>query len=234
MKLKYNLKEIAPRVFHVSVKDSYDLSMLFLRAQEFYESPLKQICGKHFTILEFMELYSKKFGESSFTYPSDWAGFNIPGNIIKKLYFDKEVPDYNHYDETLLTIHDEIENILKKNEPFFDYYLIGTLPKDTSTINHELAHAFFHLNPTYRKEALSIVYKLPDSIQKKIEKHLTKLGYNSKVFRDEMQAYICGDVYDLIDNIRFNKREQKTLKKVHQELFTIALSAKQIDSIKHD
>ena len=234
MKLKYTLKEIAPRVFHVSVKDSYDLSMLFMRVQEFYESPLKQICGKHFTILEFMSLYSKKFGEGNFTYPNDWAGFNIPGNIIKRLYMDKNVPDYNCYDETILTIHEEIETVLKKDEPFFDYYLIGTLPKDIATINHELAHAFFHLNPLYRKEALSVVYKLPDSIQKKIEKYLTRLGYNSKVFLDEMQAYICGDVYDLIDNIKFNKREQKTLKKTNELLFSLALSAKRMETIKHD
>jgi len=226
VKIKYVLKEIAPCVFHVSVKDSYDLAMLFMRAQEFYESPLKQICGKHFTIFEFMKLYSKNYGEGSFSYTSDWAGFNFAGNIIKKLYVDKEVPDYNEYDETLLTIHDEIETFLNKDEPFFDYYLIGTLPKDTSTINHELCHAFFHLNETYRKETLSIVYKLPDTIIKKITKHLTTLGYNPKVFSDEIQAYIGGDVYDLIDNIKFNKREEKSLKKAHESIFKLALSAK--------
>ena len=231
MEVKYILKELAPRVFHVAVKDSYDLAMLFLRAQEFYESPLKQIQGKQFTILEFMKIYSKKYGEGSFTYCSDWAGFNFSGNIIKKVYMDKvAVKDYNDYDETLVTIHEEIETILKKDEPFFDYYIIGTLPKDISTINHELCHAFFHLNETYRKETLSIVYKLPDSIIKKITKHLTTLGYNPKVFSDEIQAYIGGDVYDLIDNIKFNKREEKSLKKARESIFKLVLSAKRTDA----
>ena len=231
MKVSYTLKEIAPKVFHVSVKDSYDLAMLFLRAQEFYESPIKQIRGKQFTILEFMKLYSKQYGRGSFSYPVDWAGFNIPGTIIKKVYTDKAaVKDYNDYDETLLTIHEKIEDLLEKEEPFFDYYLIGSLPKDISTINHELAHAFFHLNSTYRKESLSIIYKLSDSIQKKITKHLIALGYSSSVFSDETQAYICGDVYDLLDCIKFNKREEKSLKKTHEELFKLALSAKRSDA----
>ncbi len=216
MKLKYELNEIAPKVFHVAVEDSYDLAMLFLRAQEFYESPYKEIRGKNFTVLKFMEIYSKE-RDNVFSYPNDWAGFNIPGKIIKKIYFDSVPEDFNFYDKTLFHIHKEIDSE-------FNYYLIGTLPDDRDTINHEVAHANFCLNKRYKKESLQIIRKLPVTARKKIEKHLTYIGYDSRVFDDEIQAYICADVYDFLNNIKFNKREIKTIKKAHEELFKLAKS----------
>ena len=77
MNLNYTLQEVKPNVFVVLLEDNYNLPMLFCRVQEFYESPNEDFRNKKFSIWEYMEWYSKS-NKGSFTYPSDWAGFNIP------------------------------------------------------------------------------------------------------------------------------------------------------------
>ena len=54
--------------------------MSFVRMQEFYESP--KFKGKYFTLEQYMDYWSKEFGKGSFTYPSVWDGFNIPGKVL--------------------------------------------------------------------------------------------------------------------------------------------------------
>lgn len=202
--MKYNLKELYPNVFHVTVKDSYDLCMLFCRAQEFYESPFKEIRGKHFALLKFMEIYSKRIGNGCFTYCSDWGGFNVPGKVIYDL-FSQEIIDFNLYDKTLYEIHKAID---KK-----DYYLIGSQPKDESTIEHEAAHAFFYLHKKYKKVALKVVNDIPKKAFAKIEKHLKDIGYSNKTLKDEVHAYVLSDLNDLTNDIKFTKKEEDKLEK---------------------
>ena len=66
--MKYTLKEIKGGIFLVEFDNQYDLAMTFLRYQEFYESP--KFKGKRFTIIDFMEWYSKEY-DGAFTYTKD-------------------------------------------------------------------------------------------------------------------------------------------------------------------
>jgi len=207
MKIKYTLTEVAPKVFHVVVDDSYNLAMLFCRAQEFYESPYKEIRGKHFTLLQFMEIYSKRCGRSSFTYAEDWAGFNVPGKAIEEL-FSEPIIDFNHYDKTIYEIHKKIG--------ISDYYLIGSVPKDKKTIEHETAHAFYTIDKSYKKTALKLVNNLPKTLSLKIEKHLKAIGYSDKTMKDELHAYILTEPKMLKDEIKFNKKEIVQLKEANK------------------
>ena len=50
MKIDINIKEVRPNVFAVIVKDHYHRAMLFMRVQEFYESPNTEFRGKNFSI----------------------------------------------------------------------------------------------------------------------------------------------------------------------------------------
>ena len=76
------VKEIVPRIYCVTVDDDYDRAMLFCRYQEFYESPYKKFRGKPFTWMEYMRHYKSAWKKRTFTYPDDWAGYNIPSNIL--------------------------------------------------------------------------------------------------------------------------------------------------------
>lgn len=216
MKIEYKLKEVFPRVFLVTIDDPYDLAMTFCRVQEFYESSFKEIRGKHFNMLEFQRMYSKKFGDGIFSYTYDWAGFNVPSYIIDKCYnYEKTFNDINQYDDIIQEIDHKITNSDIKAPK---YYLIGSQPKCENTIEHEICHAFYYLHPYYKKTVNQITDKVSEKIQSKIKKWLLSIGYNDKVFKDELQAYLTADPSTLLNNINFNKSEEKTILKINKQL----------------
>jgi hypothetical protein len=195
----FKIKEVHPRVFLFEFSDEYDLSMHFLRYQEYYESPSSKFRGKAFTLLDYMEWYSNKFGHGAFTYTRDYGGYNIPGEIIPSVQ-QLGIPDPNRYDETMAGAWRECAN-------YYDdrFYIIGTM-KDHGALNHELSHAFFYLYPEYRKEMLALVKALPVKTRKKINKWLKEHCYARKVYTDETVAYLStGSAWDGVDGKPFRK-----------------------------
>jgi hypothetical protein len=210
--MKYKLDQYPneKNIFIVTTDNQYDLAMLFMRAQEYYESPFKQIKGKEFTIIKFMELYSKRFGDGSFTYTTDWAGFNVPSKVLNTLYgpgYKYHINDPNEYDEYMEVI---LSSIKSK-----EFYLIGAVKKDTATIEHELCHARFALDKEYRKRVREILKMLPNKMKKKIENYLLAIGYCQGTLEDELQAYISSDFHYLVENIKFTPKEDKKLWEIH-------------------
>lgn len=180
---KYSLKEIKPNIFYLEFQDRYDLCMHFLRYQEFYESPSNKFRNKAFSILSFMRWYAKKYGNNSFTYTSDWSGFNIPSYVIEQVH-NLTIPDRNIYDYEMLNIYRHC----KKSSN--DFYLIGATKKDRKTLNHELAHGFFYIDKTYKTLMTKLVKAIPQDIRNQINNWLKVKGYTPKVFIDETQAYL--------------------------------------------
>jgi len=217
MKIKYDLKEINPKVWLVTMDNSYDLAMTFCRVQEFYESPFKEIKGKYFNMTEFQRIYSMKFGDGIFTYPHDWAGFNVPSNAIFNCYCSEHRPiiDFNNYDEVFWDI---VRQISPASGGFKKYYLIGAETKANSTINHEVAHAFYYLYPKYKKAANELTDKISEKSQNKVKKWLTAIGYSDKVFKDELQAYLVADLDRVIECCKSSKKETKQIEKISQQL----------------
>ena len=93
MTLKYNFKKdkvclsefaitIHDRIAIVQIPDQFELGMLFLRCQEYYESPCKEFNNQPFVVLDFMNWYRKEMKSKSFTYPEDYIGYNIPLDSI--------------------------------------------------------------------------------------------------------------------------------------------------------
>ena len=210
--MKYKLDQYPgeKNIFVVTTDNQYDLAMLFFRAQEYYESPFKQIKDKEFTLMKAMELYSKKFGDGAFTYTKDWAGFNVPGKVLVTLYgpgYKYSIEDFNEYDYEM----EEIFNKIKSKE----FYLIGAVKKDASTIAHELCHARFALDKNYKKKVRELLKQLPDKIKKKIKDYLLSIGYCKGTLEDELQAYVSSDYHFLIENIKFSQRDEKKLWEVH-------------------
>lgn len=208
----YKLIEIKPRIFFMEFKDNYKMSMHFLRYQEYYESASSQFRGKAFTILEFMEWYSKKYGNGAFTYPIDWAGFNIPGNIIPKVCA-LDISDFNEYDYVMEQVYLECQDKYSDNK----FYIIGAVGQ-AFAMKHEIAHGLFYTQPGYKKAMTNLVKELKPSLRKSIYETLEDIGYTPKVYVDECQAYLSTG---LTKNFKVKiKNEHKPFVKVYETYYS--------------
>jgi hypothetical protein len=214
MKINYKLKEIYNRIFLVTIKDPYDLAMTFCRLQEYYESPFKQIRNKAFTMTEFQRLYAKEFGDGIFTYPIDWAGFNVPGEVFDK-FIQEDFKDWgNEYDFVTEDIYTEV-----KDDNNSRYYLIAAGPKDIDTINHEICHALYYLDSEYKENVNSIISELNVSLFQHFKTQLLDKGYSKNVIIDEINAYLCFDGDKIItDDMKMNKKEKKNFQDIQRKL----------------
>ena len=180
---QYTLREVKPKIFLMDFKDSYDLAMHFMRYQEFYESPSPHFRGKAWEWTTFMRWYSKKYGKGSFTYAVDWAGFNIPGDTIEKVW-KLGIPDRNIYDYEMRQVARQCKEQAKG-----DFYLIGAVG-NRGVLKHEIAHGFFYTLPQYKKDMTKLVKGLDPAFRASINNTLKEMGYTPKVYVDECQAYL--------------------------------------------
>lgn len=164
------------------------MCMTFLRYQEFYESPSPKFRGQFFTLLEYMDWYCHKYGGGAFTYPKDWAGFNIPGEVVPKIW-DHGILDRNIYDHKMKMVHEKC----LESYPDGKFYLIGAVGTK-GAMKHEIAHGFFYTRPDYKQEMSKLVKSLKPSLKKNINKVLKDIGYTPKVYTDETQAYLSTGV----------------------------------------
>lgn len=207
----YTLSEVKPRIFFLDFKKSYDLSMHFLRYQEFYESASPRFRGKPFQILDFMEWYSAKYGKGAFTYPVDWAGFNIPDHIITEVWA-QGIMDRNIYDYEMKMVHQKCA----EKYPNERFYIIGAVGKSFA-MKHEIAHGFFYTQPEYREKMTALVKALKPALRKSINKTLKKIGYTPKVYIDECQAYMSTGFTDAF-GVKL-KDEHKPFVKLYNEYY---------------
>jgi len=191
VKPAFKIKEVKPGIFLFEFKEQYDMCMTFLRYQEFYESDSPKFRGKSFEIIDYMRWYSFKqprvsagYEKAIFTYPADWSGFNFPGNIIEQVW-NLGITDKYIYDYEMIQAWRKckIEANGKK------FYIIGVV-KGGNSFNHEIAHGFYYLYPEYKKIMNSLIKDLKPSILESCNLTLKKLGYASKVYKDEIQAYM--------------------------------------------
>jgi len=169
-----------PGVIHISYPSQAKLARAFMRVQEFYESPLG-FRGKHFTHREFEEAYMASRNADEFTYYQDWAGFNVPGNVVDK--FAKKFK-LDHLENALI-------KAIQLNRPKRGrYYVIGTVAQNAGDVlDHELSHAFWYLHIPYRRAMQRLADKLPKSYIKKMRRFLLEIGYHENVLEDEIVAY---------------------------------------------
>lgn len=166
--------------FLIEYRSNYLLAASFMRMQEYYESPLRGFRGRHFTHEMFMDAYAAKYG--NFTYTSDWAGFNVPGSVVRRFF-----TLFRDLDRKETCLH---EAVLPMIEQFGDaFYLIGSLPGDMETLKHEAAHSFYYLDQEYRR-AMDLITRGWRHASR-FKETLVKHGYNASVARDETQAYMA-------------------------------------------
>lgn len=170
--------------------------MSFLRYQEFYESPNPKFRNNSFTILEYIEWYSNKYGDGAFTYPNDWSGFNLPSKAIE-LARAFGILDPNKYDNEINLIYSKIREYESG-----DFYIIGTTKKDTETLEHEIAHALWSTDVDYKKDMTKNISSLGNKTVKKLKLILANMGYNNSVMEDEIQAYLSTGLVEELEELK--------------------------------
>lgn len=209
--LKGELVEILPRIFAVSIKNDYDRAMLFCRYQEFYESPFKEIRGKHFSLEYYMWIYTKQRKSEVFTYPRDWSGYNIPSGSIEKaldVFYYGNTP--SPYDKIMSDIYFTCENYpLKFDKPRAKWYLLGADSYKSQTMDHEIAHGLYYTNKKYKKSVQELISSIKSRDYSFLCRNLVKMGYanDKKILDDEIQAFLSTGLYK-----SFNTNEIKKYK----------------------
>ena len=205
------VKEVAPRIYCVIVDDDYDRAMLFCRYQEYYESPYKKFRGKKFSWMEYMRHYKNVWKKDVFTYPYDWAGYNIPSNVLEGGIdaFYKET----EYDRIMNDVffHCSIDSQNKNDGQRCDWYLIGASSKDLKTMDHEIAHGLYFTNNTYKKIVDVLIKNIKPTHYEKLKKKLIKMGYvnDKKIIDDEIQAFMSTGLYNGLDTKELKKYEKE-------------------------
>ena len=210
----YEPVEISPRIFALVIKDGYQRSMLFLRCQEYYESNFSEIRGKDFDLFEYMEIYRKRKGSEIFTYPEDWSGFNVPGQIIEKcinsVFSQNSGLSPTKYDYIMKSVISQIKGKIKANSK---WYLLGTDKESNEIMEHEMCHALYYTNNKYRKEKSDMIKEVSDKITQKMREILLSMGYCKSVINDEIQAYLSTRLTREMLKIRGVKKTQKEFRK---------------------
>jgi len=176
--------------------------MHFLRYQEYYESPSPKFRNHTFTIVDYMEWYSKTFGKGSFTYPVDWGGFNVPSYVLRNVLLavsNGEITDPNKYDTEMQKVWLTCCNKYQDE----NFYIIGSVGTEGSTMRHEIAHGFFYIIPEYKKEMTKLVKELNPFFRKDFYENLKVGGYTKQVYVDELQAYMATGTANFI-NVKLN------------------------------
>lgn len=175
--------EIRQDIYLITAETSVELAKLFLRFQEYYESP--EFRGKIFTLEEFKDWYKTSRKANRFTYYTDWVGFNIPGHVI----------EYVAHNFKGLT-KDEMwlmDNIHSKQRPFAPYYVIGVANGQSDVLQHEIAHAMYYINKEYSFEVDQLLWKKAHLLED-LGKYIMNLGYNESSVQDEKHAYLLSDM----------------------------------------
>lgn len=200
------IEQIKSNVFRVRASTQQELGSTFVRFQEHYESP--KFRNKIFTLGQFRDWYAKSNG--SFSYYEEWSGFNIPSFVLdpfKQGLFDP----LTSQEKWLL---DKLKN---KKEKF---YLIGSNDNNL-TLKHEMCHALYYINCSYRKEVLKILNKYEAGLRP-VFTFVKQLGYHKSVLKDEVNSYITTS-YDYLSRsgIIVDTNVRKELRDLNKE-FTAA------------
>jgi len=234
MKIDYKIEEVRPNVFAVIVKDHYHRAMLFMRVQEFYESPNEDFRGKHFNVWDYIEWYSREHGDV-FTYTYDWGGFNIPLKTAwecyegsekntKKMYDGvRSMPDNwkSPYDEVMKNIIWNIESRMfnKKNKRNMNAYIIGAPTTEDETFDHEVCHGLYATNKEYQALVDEITETIEWQDYLKFEGNLLDMGYTAAVIPDEIQAYLSTNYEYTKFSKGVSKKKCKEFNKQYKKVF---------------
>ena len=222
----FHLQDLGQNIFLVTEKNSeYRIADLYIRYQEYFECPNPAIRGQAFTLKDFKKWYQETKGKDTFTYATDFTGFNIPSIVISEV-ITKGILDPNKYDTIMKFIFKKLISINSGN-----FCLIGYKKGWDFALPHEIAHALYFLNPDYREEMQNCLYTLTALQRGKICQILRNHLYGEQVLDDELQAYLSAEIVanDWLSHLRIYGLNKKRLlfRKVFEKYAVVCLQSYQ-------
>jgi hypothetical protein len=206
-----------PNCLLLEFEKKKDLTLTFFRVQEYYESNKEELHGEIFSVEKFIETMMDDDG--NIDYFSYWDGFNIPSTVYEKWCYRKGIFNTTKREEIL-------DKIIRKNtDPSCNYYIIGCMKGETDTINHEIAHAMYNLNPEYKAATNNLTENFKHEFSElygNIKDSLISMGYNDSVLMDEVQAYISTSTpEELLVSLSLEYEKHRKLVDSYRDLFQI-------------
>lgn len=184
------LTEVFPGMYHVQ-GTRHDVSMTFLRSQEYYESDNPDFKGRAFHLEDYMTWYASERGQGVFNYPQTFDGYNVSEKVITgALGSAQSINEWTIYDQAMR----DVCSVIEDEFGIKDYYLIGSAAPcvmDSDVVRHEIAHGFYYLDENYKVEVDHLLNEFGKEAAP-IHQHLEMLGYSKDVWEDETQAYLIG------------------------------------------
>lgn len=187
----------------------------FAGLSEYYEGG--NMSGMELSYRQMKETYS--LANDGWTYGEDWAGFNLPGKSVAEYEAMRARAPFVHigidgvsktvgglmppvYGPEQVLLNSLREPIAAWREHALPFYVIGCAEKDYVTLRHELAHAFWAIDPavhfrgqmsTYRgfmrHEVVESLKGLAQRFTDDFTERLISAGYGEAVIEDELHAY---------------------------------------------
>ena len=209
------LYKVADKIYAVVCPDNNLRNMIFCRFQEHYESSTPLFQGKHFKMPDYVNWYKTEFSKkSNFTYPQDWAGFNLPSESIENCL--SGIQDETDWDIMMKSI---IQTI--RNEESDKFYLLGVANIDMGgedVLDHEIHHGMYYTDTSYKETMDRMINQMDPKDKEAIAKSIIETGYAESVIMDEIGAYLTTGLIDGMENLGLEKYID-TFKKVFQEFF---------------
>jgi len=184
----YSMYRVFDGCYLLDYKVTSTMGHSFCRFQEHYESP--KFSGQVFSKEQYVKWWKET--HSTFSYPHHFLGYNFPGKTFLP-FLSGDMGDMSILEKELLKSFAYI--------PESDFYVIGATNADVESLTHEVAHALFYLNPSYRQTALDILTAAPKELHTFCYERLKQAGYMTGVYLDEMQAFIGSNGFTSIADI---------------------------------
>lgn len=155
-----------------------DLTKSFFRMAEYYDGDQKK---KHVDMAEFLDDWMDRQGNAD--YFKFWDGFNITDSAFRS--WRRSVGKLSQAEQTAVDAVDRATKGMKK------FCVMGVSGDDPATMQHELFHAKYYLDPDFKRNADQLFDECRnDPVIKTMTKILkTKLDYHTNI-EEEIAAYL--------------------------------------------
>jgi hypothetical protein len=155
-----------------------DLTKSFFRMAEYYDGDQKK---KHVDMAEFLDDWMDRQGNAD--YFKFWDGFNITDSAFRS--WRRSVGKLSQAEQTAVDAVDQATKGMKK------FCVMGVSGDDPATMQHELFHAKYYLDPDFKRNADQLFNECRnDPVIKTMTKILkTKLDYHTNI-EEEIAAYL--------------------------------------------
>ena len=155
-----------------------DLTKSFFRMAEYYDGDQKK---KHVDMAEFLDDWMDRQGNAD--YFKFWDGFNITDSAFRS--WRRSVGKLSQAEQTAVDAVDQATKGMKK------FCVMGVGGDDPATMQHELFHAKYYLDPDFKRNADQLFDECRnDPVIKTMTKILkTKLDYHTNI-EEEIAAYL--------------------------------------------